>query len=104
MIMTQRNSDRRPQVEIVAVPPAILARKGWLFNVLELAGGLLPGINLSEPTRVLVRYGDRERLLFREDSFEQAKEKVERVAAEYEALDPHEWCKRYRVPEDFFAD
>jgi hypothetical protein len=30
--------------------------------------------------------------------------KDERVAAEYEAMTPADWCRRYNVPEDFFAD
>jgi hypothetical protein len=33
-----------------------------------------------------------------------AKEKAERVTTEFETLSLSDWCARYEVPEDFFAD
>jgi hypothetical protein len=57
----------------------------------------------GKETRVVVRYRGKEHLLFRESSLDLAKAKCERIAREYEAMDPHEWCQRYRVPVTFFS-
>ena len=51
----------------------------------------------------MVRYRGEEHLLFEESSFELAKSKCERIAQEYEAMDPREWCERYSVPQEFFG-
>ncbi len=101
-------ADDQSVVEILAVPPKPpsgwwrLAFIAWLVDALS-GGGIWSGGG-SRSTRIFVRYRGRQRLLFKEASFETAKEKVERVAAEYEAMDTQEWCKRYRVPKEFFSD
>lgn len=102
------------RVEILAIPPLperdglvkVLTIAWWLDLLaggpLEWAGGV--GERGSRQTRVVVRYHQREHLLFEETSFESAKSKCERVAQEYESMDLHAWCHRYRVPEQFFID
>jgi hypothetical protein len=99
-------TDPRPDlIEIMAVPPP--RRWGWIWDLLTLPWTIWhgpAGARASDPTAVIVRYRGRERLLFRVDSFEEAKAKVERVAREYEVMDTADWCERYQVPEDFFAD
>jgi hypothetical protein len=95
----------RKVIEIAAVPPP--RRWGWIVDVLTFSW--LPWLGpvaarAGDPTQVVVRYGGRERLLFWVDSLDDAKVKVERVALEYERMNPAEWCERYGVPVDFFAD
>ena len=76
---------------------------GWVLDVLSGDGwGWLGGGGASRPTQVVVQYRGREHPLFKEDSFDSAKEKCERIAHEYDAMDRTEWCRRYRVPDEFF--
>jgi hypothetical protein len=105
-------SDASHLIEIVAIPPrpertglAKILLVGWILDV--LAGGGWEWIGRgrgSRPTRVVVRYQGREHRLFEENSSELAKTKCERIAEEYEAMDPSDWCRRYRVPEEFFSE
>lgn len=96
---------RQLDAEIVALSGSWLARRAWLLDLLEFVLTLWPGGGGYEPSgKVVVRYRGRERLLFEEPTFERAKEKVERVAMEFETMSLAAWCARYRVPEDFFAD
>jgi hypothetical protein len=110
-----RPAGRTRRVEIRAVPPcpergqglAKLASVAWWVDL--ILGGLEwrgEGIrdSGSRQTRVVVRYHGREHLLFEESPFDVAKGKCERVAQEYESMDCGDWCRRYRVPEQFFAD
>jgi hypothetical protein len=98
-------------VEIIAVPPRPerrgLGKIGFVAWILEvLSGGGWGWLGLAEgsrQSRILVRYQGEEHLLFEESSFELAKSKCERIAQEYEAMDPHEWCERYSVPQEFFG-
>ena len=98
-------------VHIVAIPPRPQRRVldkilfvGALFDL--LAGRDVWGWGGREdgPTEILVRYQEREHRLFKESSFDVAKQKCDRVAREYEEMPRREWCERYRVPENFFAD
>ena len=98
-------------VQIVAIPPRP-ERRGlgkmlfvaWLLDLFSGEGwGWFGGASGSGPTRVVVRYGGKEHSLFKEDSFESAKQNCERIAREYDAMDPPEWCRRYRVPDSFFS-
>jgi hypothetical protein len=98
-------------VHIVAIPPRPERRGlgkilfvGWLLDVLSGGGWGWVGVgNGARPTRVVVRYRDREHPLFEEASLDSAKEKCDRVAHEFEAMERHEWCQRYSVPESFFS-
>lgn len=97
-------------IQIVAVAPrperrvwGRLVFVGWLLDVLSGDGWeRLGGGGGSRPTQVVVRYRGREHPLFKEHSFESAKEKCERIAGEYDAMDTADWCQRYRVPDHFF--
>ncbi len=98
-------------VHIVAIPPrperrglAKLLFVGWLLDVLSGDGWETLGSgDTGRPTRVVVQYDGRERLLFEESAFDTAKQKCERIAREFDAMDRQEWCRRYRVPDDFFS-
>ena len=99
------------QLEIVAIPPrperrglAKLAFVAWTLDVLGGGGWEWLGSGSGgRQTRVVVRYRGKEHLLFKESSFKAAKAKCERVAQEYEVMNPGEWCRRYGVPEAFFT-
>jgi len=98
------------QFEIIAIPSPV--RRGWiaelLLYIVTLPWSLWGGDAVSgwrdDGVRVVVRYRGRERLLFGVASFDEARVKVERVAREYEEMEPGEWRERYRVPDDFFDD
>ena len=98
-------------VHIVAIPPRPERRGlgkilfvGWVLDVLCGHGwGWFGGGSERRPTRVVVRYREKEHPLFEEDSFDSAKQKCERVAQEFEAIERREWCQRYRVPDSFFT-
>ena len=98
-------------VHIVAIPPRPERRGlgkilfvGWILNALSGEGWeWLGGGSAGRPTQVVVRHHDREHPLFKEDSFDSAKQKCDRVAEEFETMDRHEWCRRYSVPESFFS-
>jgi hypothetical protein len=97
-------------VQIVAIPPRP-ERRGlgkivfvaWLVDVLCGDGWGWFGGSGSRPTRVVVRYRGQEHQLFEEHSFDSAKQKCERVAQEYDAMERRDWCRRYRVPDSFFS-
>ena len=98
-------------VHIVAVPPeperkglAKIIFVGWLLEVFSGHGWEWLGAGSGgRPTQILVRYHEREHRLFEESSFDSAKQKCDRVANEFESMDRHDWCQRYRVPESFFS-
>jgi len=98
-------------IEIVAIPPrpertglAKIFFVGWVLDILAGGGWWFVSGSGSRQTRVVVRYHGREHLLFEESSFDLAKAKCERIAEEYEAMEPTAWCQRYRVPEEFFGE
>jgi hypothetical protein len=100
-------------VHIVAVPPRpqrrVLDKILFVGSLIDLlAGRDVWGWGVREDgggsTEILVRYQEREHRLFKESSFDVAKQKCDRVAHEYEEMPRREWCERYRVPESFFGD
>ena len=98
-------------VQIVAIPPrpertglGKILFVGFLLDVLSGHGWEWLGAGSgNRPTQVVVRYREREHPLFKESSFDSARQKCDRVAQEFETMDRHEWCQRYRVPDTFFS-